>query len=471
MKFLRYVGRDGCKAKEYRDALVSKDTAVIDSLPRGGNVSLFFELNERRCKINFPDDARDLLDLGLVVYIADEMVLREAAPDGWTRDLEFMFPVATPKAWMGGAETLRKLITFLSGDITRFNFIERGRLPLVGTHRLRLRSRFDCVCLFSGGTDSLLGALALLDAKKSVLLVGHQADSVTSAAQSALAAMLHKLYPDQVFLVQSRVARSRGKKPRYALPDKVEESHRPRSLLFLSIAAAIAKTLGVTEIHIPENGLIALNPPLQTSRIGTLSTRTAHPTFLSLFAQFLVQAKLLTPRLRNPFIYDSKTDMIGAADSKLYPLLRRAVSCARPSRNNNLGVRHCGYCVPCVHRRAAFAPVGIDDANDYAHDVFKDLGSCTLHKQADFRALVRFATRVMNASVFERELIVLSQGAFSPELGGALGPRKTTTYQPWTDMLERWATSFIQLIDARCSRETNAILGRSRTRKGKATRG
>lgn len=465
MKFLRYVGRVSCKQKIYRDALKSRNTVVIDSLQNGGNVSFFFELNERRCEIAFPGDARDLLDLGLSVYIADEMVRRDRAKDNWTREFDFIFPAPRPQAWISGQDTLTKLIAFLSGDIARFNFLKCGRLPPLAKHHLQLEGSFDCVCLFSGGTDSLLGALSLLKAKKSVLLVGHQADSVTSGAQTALAKLLEKLYPKKVFLLQARVARSRGENPRYTLTDKVEDSHRPRSLLFLSIAAAIAKTLGVSEIYIPENGLIALNPPLQTSRLGTLSTRTVHPTFLSLFSQLLSEVKVLTPLLKNPFIYDSKTDLIAGANSTLHPLLRRAVSCARPSRYNNLHVRHCGYCVPCIHRRAAFAPVGIDDASEYAHDVFKNLATCTLHKQADFRALVRFASRILNASAFERELIVLSQGAFSPEIGGEMGPRKTKTYTPWTEMLERWAASFSQLVDAECSKDTLTILGRPRSRR------
>src|SRR5262249_34675144 len=151
---------------------------------------------------------------------------------------------------------------------------------------------------------------------------------------------------------QCRVARSKNVKPAFVLPPKVEDSHRPRSFLFLSLAVAIARVTNITHVYIPENGLIALNPPLQVSRIGSHSTRTAHPVFLTRFLKFLRSANLFEGTIQNPFLYLSKTDMLRGLDPSLIPLVTRSVSCSHPSRYHDEGVRHCGYCVPCMYRRA-----------------------------------------------------------------------------------------------------------------------
>lgn len=470
MKAVRFVGRRTCTDPVYLAACGGAGAAVIDALPEGGNVSLGFKLPPRRVQINFPDRARDLLELGVAIYIADEISRRGDAPDGWTRSFELVFPVSEPELWAEAEGSLVDMLAMLSGDQFSFRWPERGRLPLVGRHRTRLPRGCSAVCLFSGGIDSLLGAHQLLLAGKRILLVGHQADPVTASAQTALFKGLARLFPGSVHLVQTRVARSRTSSARFVLPAKVEETHRPRSFLFLSIAAAIARTVGIQELYIPENGLIALNPPLQVSRIGSLSTRTAHPVFLTRFAQLLSELDLYTGRLANPFMYQSKTDMVAAAEHSLAPLLLRSVSCARPSRHNDLGVRHCGYCVACLYRRAAMAAAGLDRPRDYAFDVFRALASCTPHAQIDFRAMVDFARRLQRSTVLERELLVLSHGSFSPEVGAHLGPEPASGYTPWTDMLFRWSEQFIDLLYSKCSPPTKAILSLPRRRVPRAGR-
>src|SRR5207245_2433395 len=158
--------------------------------------------------------------------------------------------------------------------------------------------------------DSLLGAYRLLYAEKRVLLVGHQAEGITASAQTRLFRWLKERFKKNVDFLQCRVARAQRSDPKHPLGDKVEESHRPRSFLFLALATAAARAAQVRHIEIPENGLIALNPPLGTSRLGTVSTRTAHPAFLKGFSSLLKKADIFDGEIRNPFLYLSKTDMV-----------------------------------------------------------------------------------------------------------------------------------------------------------------
>src|SRR5690606_15445410 len=59
-----------------------------------------------------------------------------------------------------------------------------------------------------------------------------------------------------------------------------EPSTRGRSILFFAYGVVAASSCGLTRVHVPENGLIAINAPLTRRRIGSLSTRTTHPHFM-----------------------------------------------------------------------------------------------------------------------------------------------------------------------------------------------
>jgi len=224
----------------------------------------------------------------------------------------------------------------------------------------------------------------------------------------------------------------------------------------------------VKQVVLPENGLIALNVPLQPSRLGTLSTRTAHPLFVDRFRDFLDDAGLYDGTIENPFLYQSKTDMLQGLDGKFQDLVQRSVSCAHAGDVRwvgKSGVRHCGYCVPCVYRRAAMIERGWDNADDYAFDVFTDLSSLTTHKQADFRALFGFANRIVVATRAQRDLMVLSHGVFSPEVGKRIGPSPAKDYSPWSEMLLRWAKDYLDKLHRLSSASTKQILGISKLKR------
>jgi 7-cyano-7-deazaguanine synthase in queuosine biosynthesis len=459
MKLVRYIGEKGCLDAGYHAALADVDRVIIDTCPRRANVVLRFQRNGHPVRVPLSPVHRDFLDLAAGVYIADELVSRRSADDGWTRAFSFLIPVRAPDLWTKATPLLSRCLSGLSGDQYDFEWVKRTGIVSLPRSRQRLPRACDVVCLFSGGIDSLLGAWHLLAAGRQVLLVGHQADGLTAAAQTELARELASLFPGKVSLVQTRISRSGSARLRYHLPPKCEETHRPRSFLFLSLAVCVASAAGAGEIHIPENGLIALNPPLQVSRAGTLSTRTAHPLYLSRFRVLAGALGVFDGPVKNPFVYQSKTDMLTSVDPRLRPLLVRSVSCARPSRYQDRGVRHCGYCVPCLFRRAAMARAGLDLAADYAFDVFSDFRAMTPTTQADFKALVPFAAKVADADESALERVVLSQGAFSPGIGGDLGPRPADDYRPWTEMLRRWAVNFLRYVDEAASSGVKRAVG------------
>jgi hypothetical protein len=260
-------------------------------------------------------------------------------------------------------------------------------------------------------------------------------------------------------LIQCRVARAQQEKQRFALPEKCEETHRPRSFLFLGLAIALANAANLNTVYIPENGLIALNPPLGKSRLGTLSTRTAHPKYLWELAGFLTASGIFTGSIKNPFLFDSKTDMMKGLPSKLGDALQRSVSCARPSRYQDRGVRHCGYCVPCLYRRVAMVELGLDTPSHYAFDLFDDIGAVDVAKKLDFRALISFARRMVAATPLQRELTVLAHGAFPLAVAAQFGAKSAASYAIWGDMLLRWSKDFLQKLDMMATAKTKRAIG------------
>ena len=144
---------------------------------------------------------------------------------------------------------------------------------------------------------------------------------------------------------------------------------RSRSLLYLALGLAAAAGFGAaTPLIIPENGWISLNPPLTINRLGSCSTRTTHPYFLEQLTGLWREAGLANP-LVNPYQDLTKGEMVRGCRNRelLEQLFGMSVSCARPvvSRWQGGAAGACGYCYPCLMRRAALHTLGWDRGEDY----------------------------------------------------------------------------------------------------------
>lgn len=88
--------------------------------------------------------------------------------DGWTRELRLIVPVAEPDRWQAAAPIfILRLLNFLTGDRWSLGFRARPRrfANVAPTPLTRLiGAPFDDLALFSGGLDSLIGALMPLRA-------------------------------------------------------------------------------------------------------------------------------------------------------------------------------------------------------------------------------------------------------------------------------------------------------------------
>ncbi len=311
-----------------------------------------------------PAPAVDLLWLAVGSFITDKVASRVATADRWTRDLTLEHPRAID--WSAAEPIAERALSFVSGD--HWELRASRRRP----RGLEVRPvEADVVCLFSGGLDSLIGAIDLLERSpdRCVLLAAVRDSRTSVARQTELFGRLHDVYGERVALARMSVqVRRPAPAQERPLPAAAENTTRARSLLFIAWGLALAAAVGPeVPLHMPENGLIGINVPLIASRSGSASTRTTHPHFMALIAQ-LRQALGIANRVENPFRLMTKGEAAEQCANRvlLDAVARRSISCAHPARTRN---RSCGWCYPCLIRRASLARVGLDTAGDYELDV------------------------------------------------------------------------------------------------------
>ena len=325
------------------------------------------------CGYSTPEKAVDLAVVSALINAADTRVSRARnAQNGWTREIDVIAPVSDPYLWSAQADLLSRLLQFLSGDYFRFSFRPRptGFETIVEAPKSLPLEGHDDVALFSGGLDSLIGAIDLLTDGRHPLLVSHYWDSETSKAQRALLHQLYTKFPTN----SHRTLRVRLGFDKYQVnTGELENSQRGRSFLFFSLATMAAAAIGVNRVIVPENGFIGLNVPLDTLRLGALSTRTTHPHYMAGFNRLLAGLGFGI-ELFNPYRHLTKGEMVLQCKDRAYleRLLPTSMSCSSPAkaRYRGLSPRHCGTCVPCLIRRASVKAgfVGLTDPTSYVAD-------------------------------------------------------------------------------------------------------
>lgn len=310
----------------------------------------------RRLGLHPEGRAWDFLSIALGVVAADVGCHRSGSADGWTRELELEVAVREPDFWATQASGLQDVLAFLTGDIWHLTFIAGGILP---PQPARQQPRpEDAVTLLSGGLDSLVGTLDR--AAEGVDLVAvSQVSAGDKAQQRAFAQGVgHGLFHVQL---------NHNARP----PEGGERSQRSRSIVFIAFGVLVATALDKYKqgedvtLYVPENGFISLNIPLTPARLGSLSTRTTHPFYMRRLGAVL-RAAGLRIGLANPYQLKTKGEMLAECKDQaaLQTNAAKTTSCGRFARN---GFQHCGRCLPCLIRRAAFRHWGRRDTTSYVH--------------------------------------------------------------------------------------------------------
>jgi len=397
------------------------------------NVSFDFERLEEFLGHRTHSLVRDLLDVGVIIYMADLYVKRER---NLARQVGILMPVRHLEIWEQARAQLERAVSFLARDNVSIQFVQSN------AHRDKLRNFTPkpdkrCVCLLSGGIDSAAGAVWAIDQGLSPTFVSHYAAPNLSGIQNEVVKEVVKVVKEPEEICDGRefphirlhVARSRKQNDQYKLgkpPPSILAQHL-RSFLFLSLATAVALESKISKVYIFENGPVALNPLFSEARINT---RTARPNFIEYFRTLIQTVFGVELAIENPFYYKTKGEVASIlAKKKPERLVSLTNSCWNwfkvPVLAGQLGIKrpekekeeqeHCGECLPCIIRRVSTYSAGLWDKDaPYLIDIFKIFDMRIFDKFPDHRReiitmvadFVRFCQSVKDLS--DHELLLRS---------------------------------------------------------------
>ena len=335
---------------------------------------------------HIPRRTLDLLEMAAYIHAADRLTQRGKTDavefHSWSRRFHMRIRVRDLEFW-GRAEvqaSLNRALAFMTGH-------ESFSFSFEGGHDTGPTSLFDradvdgpflgqrpAVMLFSGGLDSLCGAVrTLANTEQPVILVSHQSQPVIKRVQRALVTALDSRFPQRVhhFTFESTLRGLRA----------IEETQRSRTFLYTAIGFAICEAIGSETLTVHENGVTSLNLPRREDMANARASRTTHPRAIGNMAHLLSLIAERQFTIATPFLWKTKRDVVSMlVSAEAENLITSTVSCTRTFQRLPEGT-HCGECLQCLDRRLAIYAAeqeDVDDSGLYATDI--------VHKQIGNRA-------------------------------------------------------------------------------------
>jgi 7-cyano-7-deazaguanine synthase in queuosine biosynthesis len=321
--------------------------------------------------LHIPPRTLDLLELAAYIYAADRHTRRgsrEAVEfHAWSRRFRFRMRVRDVDFWNRAdvQDALRGCLTFMTGHAD-FAFV------FSGGHRTPPTSLFDQegtvlpqagphhrVALFSGGLDSLSGAVeTLASTDASLVLVSHQSQPGTKQVQRELAQALNTRFPGRATLYGFECTLTGMR--------AAEETQRSRSFLYCAIGFALARAYQTKSLAIYENGVTSLNLRRREDLANARASRTTHPRTLDSVQKVLTLVADEPFEINSPAFWLTKRDVVDKLVAAGHgDLIASSVSCSRTFQREGAAT-HCGRCFQCVDRRLAVFAAGQEQRDDAA---------------------------------------------------------------------------------------------------------
>lgn len=411
-------------SEDFTDSLIVN---ILDKNKKSNVTADVQDLWRRFGRASLEHINEDLLIIAMSVFYVDKRIPRNYFEDSWTRTISINIPVIEINKWNEVRENLVKMLGFLTGDNWCISFRQttnKFRGEKVSKYKLISNKDFDAVSLFSGGLDSFCGAIKLLSEKKNTCFIGFREYNLLGKRQQELFNALDNYYDDinKEILLFNVIPRKPLNMPEKMAKYGTESTSRSRSLLFLAGALAVASIIGKDiPVYIPENGFIGINVPLTDSRSGSCSTRTTHPYFLRLF-----NALLKTVGIKNEIInfYALYTKGEIVEEFSNLPVFKEyaknTISCSHPCQSRYDGIvppKNCGYCYPCLIRKAAMNRIKYDEDSYYNQNYSLTNNFISMYdnpdgKASDLRAMLLSLNRFLENQDDENYLnyILLKHG-------------------------------------------------------------
>lgn len=373
--------------------------------PRDTGVRSTCWMNGKRLSDPFsevlPASAADLLDLTLAIYAADRSSRRDyKRSNTGQRRLDVRLALRNPDYWTAPAtaERLQEFLYWLSGDEWSFRLERRGAAQTPAESgaflfKVPLEPPVS-VSLFSGGLDSLAGLAcrSMDDPGESRVLVSGYTHNRLLNQQRSLVHYVRSALEERSPGAGTRVwhvAVSFGM--RRPQGGREERGQRTRALVFLALGATAALQAGADTLWVYENGVGALNLPINETQLGVDNYRGVHPRSLRMFESLVEPVLGREVRVRNPFLFHTKAEMCRPLlAAGLAGAVEHTITCDSFPMRIPDQASQCGHCTSCLLRRQALHAAGLgtyDPVSAYRHDVRTGRASLSKEKAYDIEAM------------------------------------------------------------------------------------
>lgn len=316
----------------------------------------------------------DLIEMAAAVHLVDRATKRPTATragEAWSRHLRLRIGVRDTKSWddEGKRVELTRFLRRLTDDTWQFEFVERvapARPAECISFLFDTPAGADLVALYSGGLDSIAGLLLDVEAGAHPLLMSVGTNPRLIKSQNETLALLRRDCAVNSPRVPVALHLTRMRAP--------ESTQRARGFGFLALAAATAALAGLTDVHVYENGIGAINLPYTAAQAGTQATKAMTPDTLrrasSLFSSVLDHEI----RVADPCMLATKAEMCRRMPAAARDAIVASKSCDTAFAHRSSAASHsCGACTSCILRRQALHASGLgdlDDVGEYRIDAF-----------------------------------------------------------------------------------------------------
>jgi len=362
-----------CTASEIN--LLHKDIGYITANIKIGYLKFVADADE------FPIRVLDLLQIAAYVFCGDRMAYRGKRDNvdfvSWARSFEYHIPVLDFGFWNSDDTkiALNNVLTFMTGDrIYSFVFYQTDKNPaeILNKQFSLFSGEYQNICeaektdiiLFSGGLDSLAGAVQRLNEHpdRTLCAVSHKSNNTVQHTQTVLADALKKQYDNRLQHYSFECCNKDGLVSR-------DENQRTRIFLFAAIAFSLCSSFGINSFYVYENGMTSMNLSKQTDVINARASRTTHPMTLGLLCKFF---KLLDPDftgIKAPYYNKTKAEIVKVFSTYgIESIISSSVSCSS-TRKKKRQAPHCGHCSQCIDRRFSLFAADLDEYDAPSYDV------------------------------------------------------------------------------------------------------
>lgn len=353
----------------------------------------------------------DAIDLAVAVHCVDRLALRGNRKRGWGRRLRLNVPVRCPSFWQSASvrDALFESLQFMTQDQWEISFEQKNAAYRSAETQEHIFAPSDAqtveVCLYSGGLDSFAGLTKRIAENPShhFLCVSVTPNQRQRHRQREQLAALHKAFGPKITHLPVR----------YCLRDaeqhQQEPTRRTRGFLFQVIGGIAALMAGQNTLRLYENGIGAINLPMDGSQIGIDNSRSVHPVTLNLMSRLLALIGGHAFEIRNECAYLTKAEM--CSDPSLQQVsseIASTFSCdGFPVRRRKFA--QCGFCTSCILRRQALEAASLAglDSDDYGCDL-KNEGTYQAHHLRPLRAMHHQSVRLLDALISSEPWLALT---------------------------------------------------------------